>query len=112
MAKEYIEREADLNAVDNAISMLSEQLGGTEIGNKCVGLVQIVRDFAAKLPAADVAEVKHGRWEYTPIYAEFCSVCGGYPDDNANHHYDYCPHCGAKMDLEDNDNPELIGGTE
>ena len=54
-------------------------------------------------PAADVAEVRHGRWkDYSDDGYYECSVCGeawtfidGTPkDNNAN----YCPRCGAKMD--------------
>lgn len=55
------------------------------------------------IPAADVAEVRHGRWilerepDGTP-YCFHCSVC-----DNDFHHIgimtatDYCPNCGALM---------------
>lgn len=59
------------------------------------------------VPAADVVEVKHGRWnEESPDYLDgdsvyVCSVCGetwtlieGTPLDNNMH---YCPSCGAKM---------------
>ena len=57
------------------------------------------------IPAADVAPVRHGRWEWLGRRAvEYgyekhlrCSVCGWtkwYYDAN------YCPNCGAKMDLE------------
>ena len=67
-------------------------------------------DNAAKmvelLPAADVAAVKHGKWEF-PIFTDSddgldprvkCSECGGI--EAAFARWNYCPHCGAKMDLE------------
>ena len=53
------------------------------------------------LPAADVAPVRHGKWHMTnsQIESAVCSCCGkyfqAYYDD-----YQYCPRCGAKMDLE------------
>lgn len=63
------------------------------------------------LPAADVAEVKHGKWIQEQIkienmsivrYRNTCSECGGKADFLLRElHYSYCPHCGAKMDLED-----------
>lgn len=63
------------------------------------------------LPAADVAEVKHGKWIQEQIkienmsivrYRNTCSECGGKADFLLRDlHYSYCPHCGAKMDLED-----------
>ena len=59
------------------------------------------------IPAADVAPVRHGRWEDsidewfgTDVYT--CSKCResyvlveGTPKENLWH---YCPNCGAKMD--------------
>ena len=58
--------------------------------------LQIIKD----LPAADVAEVVHGRWiptEYPFMNeCEDCSSCG-YRTLYGNG-YDYCPNCGAKMD--------------
>ncbi len=47
-------------------------------------------------PAADVVEVKHGRWEYIGGYGYQyrCSKCF-----KCHEHVTlYCPHCGAKMD--------------
>lgn len=54
---------------------------------------------------AEVAEPKHGEWEFKTIFpnddSEFpmgylkCSVCGSnYPNTVPNN---YCPNCGAKM---------------
>jgi hypothetical protein len=47
----------------------------------------------------DAAPVVHGRWidvslRYTQV-KEKCSVCEGVV---YAHEYNYCPHCGAKMD--------------
>ena len=54
-------------------------------------------------PTADVAPVRHGRWENgNPI----CPVCGGdkFKGLDADIWSDwkpaFCPNCGAKMDLE------------
>lgn len=58
-------------------------------------------------PAADVAPVVHGRWiadgdGYHWTYN--CSICAwkdGYP---FNERHNFCPSCGARMDLEVTDN--------
>lgn len=53
---------------------------------------------------------RHGKW--TPVEPDSrgftfrftCSVCGGYTtyyEDANGCDYDYCPNCGAKMDLEE-----------
>lgn len=75
-------------------------------------LKHIIHDF----PAADVAEVKHGKWVYWPgwvgnhdkrIDGATCSICGfkhptvlhvRTPKESL---YKNCPECRAKMDLED-----------
>ena len=59
------------------------------------------------IPPADVAPVRHGRWlgwgkSGTPTYENYgtCSVCGEDAEIYTEHR-NYCPNCGAKMDLED-----------
>lgn len=54
----------------------------------------------------EMEEVKHGKWEFaaTAVGVEYsCSKCGNYifTDDKTNDLYNYCPYCGAKMDLEE-----------
>lgn len=58
-----------------------------------------------ELPAADVAPVQHGRWEWDTEDVYRCTACYekvhakevmGRPDWN------YCPNCGAKMDGDGN----------
>ena len=57
-------------------------------------------------PAADVVEVRHGRWvSVQHKLARVCSVCNRdepykFADVDADV-YNYCPHCGAKMDLQE-----------
>lgn len=55
------------------------------------------------VPTADAEPVKHGRWvESWGGKWHSCSVCGGIPPFNFKGEdlpTDYCPHCGAKMDL-------------
>lgn len=48
-------------------------------------------------PTADVAEVKHGEWiPYSTTMME-CTVCKRH---TPKHRYEFCPHCGARMDGE------------
>ena len=63
-----------------------------------------VKPLIARQKAANVAPVRHGRWEYNnSVNFWQCSRCG----ENAPIHgkwmqlkTHYCPNCGAKMDLE------------
>lgn len=63
------------------------------------GVYAVIETF----PAADVAEVRHGRWEF-PIFTDSddgldprvkCSECGGI--EAAFARWKYCPNCGALM---------------
>ena len=62
----------------------------------------IIEDLT-KFPAADVMEVRHGRWieqeKYTFGVMYDCSICDNRILDNG-HSWNYCPNCGAKMDKE------------
>lgn len=53
-------------------------------------------------PTIDAEPVRHGRWELeTSKYLRRCSACEKVTFYcGAGRHYDYCPNCGAKMDLE------------
>ena len=87
---EYIERKALRDTLYDADAIT---MSGVKILNQ--------------FPAADVAPVRHGRWEDsadewfgTDVYT--CSKCResyvlveGTPKENLWH---YCPNCGAKMD--------------
>ena len=105
MPKEYIEREA-------VIDLITRRYENPEI---CKAEINAI-------PAADVAPVVHGRWEWfenwnpgTPEYPTeredcgwMCGKCktalydvvGGYwddPDDEPK--LKFCPNCGAKMEV-------------
>lgn len=56
----------------------------------------------ARFPKADVQEVKHGNWIKPSFMSErVCSNCQKPPRMLFGHLPDYCPICGAKMDVED-----------
>ena len=49
----------------------------------------------------DVAQVVHGKWIFNDDWWEFiCTNCHEAIGNTKK--YEYCPHCGAKMDLDDN----------
>ena len=100
--KEYIERELLLIGVDGCISALHAQAKGDPIQEGDIKLVEATRDYIASLSAADVVEVRHGRWETAPyngVYDMRCSACGFAPGIRF-YSSDYCPNCGTRMDKE------------
>ncbi|OUO73804.1 hypothetical protein [Anaeromassilibacillus sp. An250] len=95
--KEYIERAAVEKIIEDGLNNPDK--------NKAFGhdAIEIMAEIHY-MPAADVAEVKHGRWEPgNPI----CPVCGEnkFKDLDADVWADwqpkFCPNCGARMDKED-----------
>lgn len=56
-------------------------------------------------PTVDAKPVQHGRWlpYQTPIETRqsgwICNQCSGVVYDVSNGDTDYCPNCGAKMNL-------------
>ena len=51
-----------------------------------------------KIPPADVAPVRHGRWLHRKNGVAYCSEC---KIDTVEDETNYCPNCGATMKLED-----------
>lgn len=62
------------------------------------------------IPTADVQPIKHGRWIYVGSVRSWdeikCSACNSAfstEDRDLILNWDFCPHCGARMDLKDGD---------
>lgn len=91
---EYIEREY---AVDAVLDVYYDTPDINLSGEK-------FEDAILKIPAADVAPVRHGRWikyQIPPIIC--CSNCD-WATDVEEKNFQYCPNCGAKMDGERKEN--------
>ncbi|MBQ2768079.1 MAG: hypothetical protein IJF49_08410 [Clostridia bacterium] len=112
--KEYIERGALAEEIDSLSVIVTGIRCGKGYLKEIVGHYKNSIDrIINEQPAADVVEVKHGKWNYNPdgmdwgLGAWECSLCGC-----ANHNLpmeenikplrwagsNYCPNCGAKMD--------------
>lgn len=51
------------------------------------------------IPAADVVEVRHGRWLIKTIRGDKRTVCSECLSETGTCYEDnFCPHCGAVMD--------------
>lgn len=83
---EYIEREKVLEiAKDKYYSDF----------HKSMADLTSLRELLEDTPAADVVEVRHRQWiDGKCGHYKICSECKQIADFD----FDYCPHCGAKMD--------------
>lgn len=97
---EYIEREAAVNAIIAIMPSMSTPDGHGERDDLVLAAQEMCEDNIREInniPAADVTPVVHGRWEPYRKNLGKCSECGEVVQIRSN----YCPDCGAKMDLED-----------
>ena len=95
--KEYIEREAALEILKR--NPIGTWRGAPVYSEEIKSAADEIRD----LPAADVAEVRHGRWitvrgESSGLNWK-CSLCA----KRILQKSPYCPNCGALMKEEEHD---------
>lgn len=72
----------------------------------CEGMTRAIFEGIKRLPTID--HVKRGKWLKTGqsfVYPDkfrnyFCSVCGFELDTHIRQEPNYCPHCGARMEME------------
>ena len=114
---EYIEREALLAELEDEIDFVSPFYNAEQNQYFTMGLRCAYRD-AQRFPAADMVEVRRGKWIETQeplgwrdVDCAECSVCHEswiMDEDSSIDDYEciwhYCPNCGAKMDGGSNNN--------
>lgn len=99
--KEYIEKAAVLNLLEKINPVDYGSMFDYQAHSAVSECLREARYGIESIPAADVAEVRHGYWDdsldgLTP----YCSEC------RCTHRClirrpIYCPNCGARMDKED-----------
>ena len=86
---EYIKKE-DIE------QKIQDGLNNLVLGHDAIEVLGMIYE----MPDADVAQVRHGRW--LPFHStaagdiQYCSAC----EIGCTWKPNYCPNCGAKMDLE------------
>ena len=94
---EYISREAVLEHLNKC---KENPLFDPDMARICFA----ISIFIENMKAADVQPVKHGKWSeiYHDIenYSASCTNCGEPTVRRVWFRpYDFCPHCGAKMNI-------------
>lgn len=102
--KEYIERAAALDICQKEYEerlRMADYCGDTVAWN--------IGGAIKSIPAADVVEMRHGRWIFDHMTGEWsyyshCSECNHqefFANEDAEKRHKYCFNCGARMDKED-----------
>ena len=91
---EYIDREALEVALNHRLNFLMAENG--EYDHYTSGFDEAVTRVE-NFPAADVAPVRHGRWERTADGAALCTACKRKMNPS-QYGYAFCSLCGAIMD--------------
>lgn len=55
------------------------------------------KDAIERIPAADVQEIKHAKWEVIANYMAECTNCHQTRNIKTQYGWNFCPMCGAKM---------------
>lgn len=92
---EYIEKEAAIRALLNDAP---EHVGYSR---------EDAADCIRYMDAADVAQVRHGRWldvQEKRLFGDHYFLCSNCKSRNGTMiPFNYCPNCGARMDLTEGD---------
>lgn len=90
---EYIKREE----AEKRLSQRAKIANSAYIDQTPCQIMMLAQNVVHLIPSADVAPVRHGRYITDDNGDSSCSECGEwYLDVTKN----YCPNCGARLDLE------------
>ena len=96
---EYIKKEAVLDLFGEVPAYTGYETYPVRVHTLICEIAPLIKDEIRKIPAADVAPVRHGQWIYDKkAQRPYCSVCKGYFYGATNSPMSYCPNCGTKMD--------------
>ena len=93
MDGDLISRKALLEKLDECDKLVRNLTANVDDKDEMIVTLSVVRKFVNNRPAVDAEPVRHGRWEH----GLQCPFCNQIDTTKPN----YCPNCGAKMDLED-----------
>ena len=90
---EYIEKEALMFALCKEITGDGDYYNGKD------DMQDEIRDMVSRFPAADVAPVRHAKWEVVvgSDGKEHMVCTGCRKQQDLTGVFTYCPNCGAKM---------------
>lgn len=109
MNDDLISRKARLEAIDERERIARKYVPDIQ-DDELRPTLQSIREFVNNRPGVDAEPVRHAQWKAanrrgTLCDTYVCSECGNMVMQAEGYTYsctfNYCPHCGAKMDEED-----------
>lgn len=94
----YIDQDVLLEKMQERYEDIARDYG--DYDNYVMGFSDAI-ELLENAPAADVQEVKHAEWNYYTKTNYICSSCNFIRNIETQIGWKYCPMCGAKTDLED-----------
>ena len=102
-----MENEKRLIDANALLKVLKHRVKGNEDSGIVLGTnstLGIMEEWVRSIPIVDAVEVVHGRWEKSNYHGFLCcSECKDVYIDKTwfgGGKWNYCPNCGARMDLE------------
>ena len=95
MMDEYIKREDAIKCIEGQC-VDGKMWGNDESEGTLIEAYSAIDDLM-EIPSADVAPVRHGRWERTADGAARCTACKREMNPS-QYGYAFCSLCGAIMD--------------
>lgn len=95
----YVDSDKLVNRLDEHYTTLGKKYGFDDMYVRGYG--EAISDMEDE-PVADVQEIKHAKWLADRFGMEraICSICGAVYEGGDS--FKFCPKCGAKIDLEEN----------
>ena len=103
---DLISRKALLEKLDECEKLVRKLTANVDDKDEMIATLSVVSKFVNNQHGVDAEPVRHGRWGtyhitgydgLHPTYTVPCSACAY----EAIFTYRYCPHCGARMDGEE-----------
>lgn len=122
MSDDLIRRQDAIDAIEILLEQSEDDEHDKTWNNAIRGSINAVKHHVPSAqPTIDAVEVKHGEWNQIEIIdddsengvnddASQCSVCGYVFDSHywAKTYFNYCPNCGAKMDVTQSNDSNVL----
>ena len=106
---ELIDKNDVIKCINQCIRDASDDLPSCDYYHGLMTAYAFFSEYVPQIQSVDAVPVKHGDWvkgdkmkDYPRIpykpWMRYCSECGEMTQQDDNALFEYCPHCGTRMD--------------